>query len=111
MDNQTKLAQAKMKVDSMIGLPNMAIRKGVARSGDPMTGFTEYNYKLLRDMGSQRWLFYCEWVDTDGQGNRIVLPHEVVIAIFRGKDAVTTQSRKLGAEKAKATIRSRQGKE
>lgn len=74
MNNQQKLELAKRKVDSMIGLPNVMLRKGVARNGDALTGFTDYNYKLLRDE-DRHWLFYCEWVDLEGEGFRIVLPH------------------------------------
>jgi hypothetical protein len=99
MDNQTKLALAKQKVDSMIGLPEVMLRKGVARSGNNLTGFTDYNYKLLRDE-DRHWLFYAEWVDIDGEGYRVILPHPVVEAILRGTGSIIKQSRKEGGKKA-----------
>lgn len=101
--NQDKIAQAKRKVDSLIGLPNMLLRKGTARVGDSLTGIVDYNYKLIRDRDSNRYLAYMEWVDLDGEGNRVVLPHEVVTALFRANESLIKQSRKEGAKKASAT--------
>ncbi len=48
MANEAKLQDVKRKVDSMIGLPGMQLRKGAARSGNPLTGYVDYNYKLFR---------------------------------------------------------------
>ena len=39
MDKSWKQAEAKKKVDGMIGLPNVKLRKGVARSGGALTGW------------------------------------------------------------------------
>ena len=102
MDNQAKLAEAKRKCDMMIGLPGVALRKGVARHGDPLTGFVDYNYKLFRDDG-RRWTLYVEWVDPDGEGYRIVLPHEVVEAVLKKADAIIAQARKDRAQRAADT--------
>jgi hypothetical protein len=103
MNNEQKLAEAKKRVDSLIGLPNTMLRKGVARAGDPLTGIVDYNYKLLRDKDDGRYLAYIEWVDLDGSGNRVVLPHEVVTAILRANESLIKQSRKEGARKAVET--------
>jgi len=103
MNNEQKLTEAKKKVDSLIGLPNTMLRKGVARVGDPLTGIVDYNYKLLRDKEDSRYLGYIEWVDLDGTGNRVVLPHEVICALFRANDSLIKQSCKEGAKKASET--------
>lgn len=102
MDTQWKLAQAKQRVDSMIGLPGVMLRKGVARSGNSITGITDYNWKLLRD-DERRFLYYCEWVDPDGEGHRVVLPHEAVVSLFRGRDSIMQQARKQRSSKAVQT--------
>lgn len=107
MNEQEKLLAAKQKVDSMIGLPNMMLRKGVARSGNSLTGYVDYNYKLLRDKEDNRYLAYIEWVDLDGSGNRVVLPHEVVLAVLRANESLIKQSRKEGARKASETRKSK----
>jgi hypothetical protein len=105
--NEQKLLEAKRQFDSLIGLPNSMLRKGVARVGDPLTGIIDYNYKVLRDKESGRYKVYLEWVDLDGSGNRVVLPHEVIIAILRANDSLIKQSRKEGAKKGAETRRMR----
>lgn len=102
MDKNWKLAEAKKKIDGMVGLPNVKMRKGVARSGGALTGWTDYNYKLMRDE-ARRWTLYIEWVDTDGEGNRVVLPHELVEAIRRASDNLITQALKERGQAAAAT--------
>lgn len=103
MDNEQKLELAKRKIDGMIGLPAVALRKGTARNGDGITGYTDYNWKLLRDTESRRFILYVEWVDLDGSGHRVVLPHEVVAAILRANDSLIAASRSEGAKKATET--------
>ena len=99
MDTEAKLREAKRKVDMLVGLPGVTMRKGVARSGDPLTGITDYNFKLLRD-DDRRWTFYCEWVDPDGEGHRVVLPHKVVIGLIDRYNSIMAQARKERAKHA-----------
>ena len=106
MDTNTKLLEAKRRVDGMMGLPGVALRKGVARAGNPISGYTEYNYKLLRDE-DRRWLYYCEWVDPDGEGYRVILPHEAVAGLLRAHDSIIAQARK---ERAQNAVRTRKRK-
>lgn len=101
--NEQKLTEAKRQFDSLMDLPNSMLRKGVARVGDPLTGIVDYNYKVLRDKETGRYKAYLEWVDLDGSGNRVVLPHEVVVAILRANDSLIKQSRKEGAKKGAET--------
>jgi hypothetical protein len=107
MNNEEKLREAKKKIDAMSGLPNMALRKGVARNGDPLTGFVDYNWKLLRDKETRRYTAYVEWVDLDGEGFRVVLPHEVCSALFRGNDSLMELARKERARTAAETRKSK----
>ena len=101
--NEQKLLDAKRQFDNLIGLPNSMLRKGVARVGDPLTGLVDYNYKMLRDKETGHYKVYLEWVDLDGSGNRVVIPHEVVVALFRANDSLIKQSRKEGAKKGAET--------
>ena len=87
----------------------MKLRKGVARNGSPITGITDYNWKLLRGK-DRRWTLYVEWVDPDGQGFRVVLPHELVEAVRRGVDSIITQALKERAQTAaKTRVKKQQG--
>lgn len=107
MDKSWKQAEAKKKVDGMIGLPNVKLRKGVARSGGALTGWVDYNYKLIRDE-DRRWTLYVEWVDTDGDGFRVILPHELVEAVRRGSDSIIKQALRDRAQAAATTRANRQ---
>lgn len=104
-----KEMEAKKKVDGMIGLPNVKLRKGVARSGGALTGWIDYNYKLIRD-ADRRWTLYVEWVDMDGQGFRVILPHELVEAVRRGTDSIIKQAlRERGQAAAVTRFKKKQG--
>ena len=107
MDTNFKLQEAKRRVDAMIGLPNVKLRKGVARNGNSLTGYTDYNYKVLRDE-DKRWTLYVEWVDSDGAGFRVVLPHELVEAIRRATDAIITLALKERGQAAAKTRKQKQ---
>ncbi|MDD5547032.1 MAG: hypothetical protein PHO67_07780 [Candidatus Omnitrophica bacterium] len=107
--NDWKQAEAKKRVDSMIGLPNVKLRKGVARSGGALTGWVDYNYKILRD-ADRRWTMYVEWVDMEGEGFRIILPHELVEAVRRATDSIMKQALRDRAQAA-ATTRANKQKE
>lgn len=108
MANNIKLEQTKWKVDSMIGLPSVMLRKGTVRTGDPIMGFVDYNYKLLRDEDG-RFIFYTEWVDTDGEGNRVAMPHGVVVAMIRAYESLMAQARKNRAVKGAETRKANEG--
>ena len=108
-DSNWKQKEAKKRVDGMIGLPNVKLRKGVARSGGALTGWVDYNYKIIRD-DDKRWTLYVEWVDADGEGFRVILPHELVEAVRRGTDSIIKQALRERAQAAAAT-RSNKSKE
>lgn len=101
MDYATKMAEVKRQCDALIGLPNVLMRKGVARDGDPMTGYIDYNYKLYR-LEDLSWRFYCEWVDLDGTGHRIFLPHNVVLAILTKAESIKDQTKREAGKRAYA---------
>lgn len=107
MDYEAKLSELKQKFDNLIGLPGMMLRKGVARHGNPMQGYTDYNFKLLRDSDRQ-WSLYVEWVDLDGEGHRVVLPHEVVSGILQRAASIIAQARKERAQRGAQTRRRKQ---
>ena len=105
-----KAMEAKRQIDEMVGLPGMMLRKGVCRSGDPMTGFTDYNIKLMRDM-DRRWTLFVEWVDPDGEGHRVVLPHTVVSGVLQRASSIIAQARKERAQHGADTRRRRRQEE
>ncbi|MFA5379937.1 MAG: hypothetical protein WC455_29525 [Dehalococcoidia bacterium] len=102
-----KLQEAKRKVDEMTGLPGVMLRKGVVHAGDALTGYTDFNFKLLRDMTDRTWLFFCEWVDPDGEGHRVVLPHAVVDGVLQRAASIMAQARKERAQHGADTRRRR----
>lgn len=106
-DYETKLSQTKRKFDSLVGLPGTMLRKGVARHGDPLQGFVDYNYKLLRD-ADREWTLYVEWVDLDGEGHRVVLPHEPVQGILQRASSIIAQARKERSQRGVVTRRRKQ---
>ncbi len=65
-----KTGEVKRGFDFLITTPGK-IRRGVARHGDSILGFTDYNIKLFRSE-ERTWSLYVEWVDLDGEGHRIV---------------------------------------
>lgn len=106
-DYETKLSRDKQKFDSLVGLPGVMLRKGVARHGNPLVGIIDYNFKLLRD-ADREWTLYVEWVDLDGEGHRVVFPHELVLGILQRASSIIAQSRKEGAQRAVLTRRRKQ---
>lgn len=103
---EERAKRLKQQFDVLVDLPNHVLRRGVAKSGSPMTGFTDYNWKLLRDEDGH-FQAYVEWVDLDGDGHRVVLPNGVIQGLFRAKEAITKSSRKAGARKAVQTRKDR----
>mgnify|MGYP001611891411 CR=1 FL=1 len=99
---EEKAKRTKQQFDSLVGLQEFTLRRGVAKHGDPITGITDYNWKLLRT-DSGEFQGYVEWVDLDGDGHRVVLPNGVIQGLFRAKEAITKSSRKAGALKAVQT--------
>lgn len=106
-DYEAKLSRSKQKFDALVGLPGMMLRKGVARHGDPLQGFVDYNYKLLRD-ADREWTLYVEWVDLDGEGHRVVLPHEAVQGILQRASSIIAQARKERSQRGVVTRRRKQ---
>jgi len=104
----TKTGEVKRAFDFLINTPGM-LRKGVARHGDALRGFVDYNLKLFRSVDRQ-WALYLEWVDLDGEGHRLVLPHEVVQGILQRANSIIAQARKERAQKGAETRRRRQVK-
>ena len=77
-------------------------RRGVCRHGDALTGFTDYNIKLHRS-DEKKWTLFAEWVDADGEGHRLVLPHEVVAGILQRANSIIAQCRSERAKNAALT--------
>lgn len=106
-DYETKLSREKQKFDSLVGLPGTMLRKGVARHGNPLLGIIDYNYKLLRD-ADREWTLYVEWVDLDGEGHRVVFPHELVQGILQRASSIIAQARKERSQHGVLTRRRKQ---
>lgn len=95
--------EVKRSFDFLITTPGK-LRRGVARNGDSLLGFVDYNIKLFRS-DERKWSLYVEWVDLEGEGHRIVLPHEVVQATLQRANSIIAECRrdraKTGAETRK----------
>ena len=96
-----KYGEVKRSFDFLITTPGK-LRRGVARNGDALRGFTDYNLKLFRG-DDRKWALYLEWVDLDGEGHRAVFPHEVVAAILQRANSIIAQCRSERAQKAALT--------
>lgn len=101
----TKYGEVKRGFDFLITTPGK-IRRGVARHGDQLRGFTDYNIKLFRSDDKQ-WALYVEWVDLDGEGHRVVFPHEVVSGMLQRANSIMEQCR---SERAKSAAQTRKQK-
>lgn len=101
-----KTGEVKRSFDFLITTPGM-LRKGVARHGDALRGFTDYNLKLFRS-DDRKWALYLEWVDLEGNGHRIVLPHEVINGVLQRANSIIAQSRKERAQRGVITRRRKQ---
>lgn len=99
----SKHGEVKKSFDFLITTPGK-LRKGVARHGDGLRGFVDYNIKLFRS-DERQWTLYLEWVDLDGEGHRIVLPHGVVQAVLQRANSIIADCRKDRALKGAQTRR------
>ena len=93
-----KYGEVKRSFDFLISTPGK-LRRGVARDGDSLRGFTDYNMKLFRS-DDRRWTLYLEWVDLDGEGHRIVLPHAVVHGVLQRATSVIAECRRDRAKRS-----------
>jgi len=96
-----KYGLVKRGFDFLITTPGK-LRKGVARQGNAMEGFTDYNLKLFRS-DDRQWSLYLEWVDMDGEGHRLVLPHAVVQGILQRANSIIAECRRERAQRAVIT--------
>lgn len=106
MPKLPKYGEVKRGFDFLITTPGK-LRKGVARHGDSLTGFTDYNIKLFRS-DERRWTLYLEWVDLDGEGHRLVLPHEVVQGILQRANSIIAECRR---DRARHGVQTRKQKQ
>ena len=97
-----KHGEVKKSFDFLITTPGK-LRKGTARHGDGLRGFVDYNMKLFRS-DDRQWTLYLEWVDLDGDGHRIVLPHSVVQGILQRANSIIAECRR---DRAKRSVLSR----
>ncbi len=104
-----KLGEVKRSFDFLITTPGK-IRKGTARNGNSLLGFVDYNIKLFRSGEERKWSLYVEWVDLEGEGHRIVLPHEVVQAVLQRANSIIAECRRDRAQRGADTRRSNQSK-
>jgi hypothetical protein len=96
-----KYGEVKRSFDFLITTPGK-LRRGVARHGDALRGFTDYNLKLFRG-DDRRWALYLEWVDLDGEGHRLVLPHEVVAGVLQRANSIIAECRRERAQRGVLT--------
>ena len=93
--------EVKRGFDFLIATPGK-LRKGVARAGDSLLGFVDYNIKLFRSE-ERKWSLYVEWVDLKGEGHRIVLPHEVVQGALQRANSIIAECRRDRAQRGAQT--------
>lgn len=96
-----KYGEVKRAFDMLAVSPGKT-RRGVCRHGDSLRGFTDYNIKLFRS-DDKRWALYAEWVDLDGEGHRVVFPHEVVAGVLQRANSIIAQGRSERAKNAALT--------
>ena len=108
---QTKLpplpqhGEVKRSFDFLISTPGK-LRRGVARHGDSLLGFVDYNIKLFRSE-ERKWSLYVEWVDLEGSGHRIVLPHEVMQGVLQRANSIIAECRRDRAQRGAHTRKRR----
>ncbi len=102
-----KIGEVKRSFDFLTTTPGK-IRKGTARHGDGLLGFVDYNIKLFRSDEERKWSLYVEWVDMEGEGHRIVLPHEVVQGVLQRANSIIAECRRVRAQKEAETRRQKQ---
>jgi len=106
-ERQTKLppipktGEVKRSFDFLITTPGK-LRRGTARHGDSLLGFVDYNIKLFRS-DERKWGLYVEWVDMEGEGHRIVLPHEVVQGVLQRANSIIAECRRDRAQRGADT--------
>lgn len=97
-----KQGEVKRSFDFLIATPGK-IRKGTARHGDSLLGFVDYNIKLFRSEEERKWSLYVEWVDLEGEGHRIVLPHAVVQGTLQRANSIIAECRRDRAQRGANT--------
>lgn len=97
-----KTGEVKRGFDFLITTPGK-IRKGTARHGDSLLGFVDYNIKLFRSEQERKWSLYIEWVDLEGEGHRIVLPHAVVQGVLQRANSIIAECRRDRAQRGAET--------
>lgn len=103
-----KTGEVKRAFDFLITTPGK-LRKGTARHGDSLLGFVDYNIKLFRSE-ERKWSLYVEWVDLEGEGHRIVLPHEVMQGTLQRANSIIAECRRDRAQRGADTRKQRNGK-
>lgn len=99
----TKHGEVKRSFDFLITTPGK-LRKGTVRHGDGLRGFTDYVLRLFRS-DDRQWTCYLEWVDLDGEGHRIVLPHTVVQGVLQRANSIIAECRRDRAQHGARTRR------
>jgi len=97
----TKTGEVKRSFDFLIMTPGK-LRRGTARHGNSLLGFVDYNIKLFRS-DERTWSLYVEWVDLEGEGHRIVLPHEVVQGTLQRANSIIAECRRDRAQRGADT--------
>lgn len=103
-----KYGEVKRGFDFLITTPGK-LRRGVARHGNGITGFVDFNIKLFRS-DERQWTLYLEWVDLGGEGHRTVLPHEVVQGILQRANSIIAECRRDRAQRGAQTRKLKRGK-
>ena len=98
-----KTGEVKRSFDFLITTPGK-LRRGVARNGDNLLGFVDYNIKLFRSE-ERKWSLYVEWVDLEGEGHRVVFPHEVVQGTLQRANSIIAECRRDRAQRGAETRR------
>ena len=101
-----KQGEVKRSFDFLITTPGK-LRRGIARHGDSLLGFVDYNIKLFRS-DERKWGLYVEWVDLEGEGHRIVLPHEVVQGTLQRANSIIAECRRDRAQRGANTRKLKQ---
>ena len=103
-----KYGEVKRSFDFLITTPGK-LRKGTVRHGDGLQGFTDYVLRLFRG-DDRQWTLYLEWVDLDGEGHRIVLPHTVMQGVLQRANSIIAECRRDRAQHGAQTRKQNKGK-
>lgn len=109
---QTSAAGGRTRSRRGLLLPGQHHRKAIVAApvrdeeGGVLRGHVNYIVEL--DRLDSAWKADIQWVDHQRQGHQVVLPHQVMLALFRQRDSIMAACRKDRAQLAARTRKQKQ---